>query len=70
MCAFFEFGVSAAGLGESAEVAFDIGHENGDTHLGELLGEDLEGDSFSGSGCTSDESVAVGEFGELVDGFG
>lgn len=68
--ALFEFWISASGLGESAEVAFDIGHEDGDTHLGELLGEDLEGDGFSGSGCAGDESVAVGEFGELVDGFG
>ncbi len=65
-----EFGAGGAGLGDTGEVAFDVGGEDGDADAGEGFGHDLEGDGFAGAGSSGDEAVAVGHAGEEGQGIG
>jgi len=65
-----EFGAGGAGLGDTGEVALDVGGEDGDADAGEGLGHDLEGDGFAGAGGSSDEAVAVGHLRQDVEGLG
>ena len=54
-------------LADTRKVAFHIRHEAGHARLAECLRYDLEGDGFTGAGCTSYESVAVGHLADHAD---
>ena len=56
----FEFRVRFAGLGDSRQVALDVGAEDRDAGRREGFGHDLEGDGLAGAGGTSDQAVAIG----------
>ena len=49
-----------SGLADAGEVSLHVGHEARDSRLAECLGEDLEGDSLSGTGGSGNEAVSVG----------
>ena len=49
-----------SGLADAGEVSLHVGHEARDARLAECLGEDLEGDSLSGTGGSGNEAVSVG----------
>ena len=55
-------------LGDAAEVSLHIGHETGDAGLAESLCQHLQGNGFTGTGGSGDESVAAGHLSGEGDG--
>ena len=60
--ALVDLRIRCAWLREPAQVAFDVGHENGHADVAEMLGETLQRDRLAGAGRAGDEPVAVAHF--------
>ena len=55
-----------SGLTDAGQIAFDVGHEDGDTHAREILGQGLQGHSFTCACGACDQAMAVGQTREEV----
>jgi len=54
---------------DAGQVAFDVGHEDGDADAAEALGHDLEGNRFPRARSPCDQAVAVGHLRKQVQVF-
>jgi len=62
--AIVDLRISAAGLANARQVAFYVGHKNGNAALAKALGYALERDGLSRSGRSRDDTMAVGHLRE------
>jgi hypothetical protein len=56
----FDFVAQVASLADTDQIALDVGHEDGNALIGEVLGQSLQTDRFTGACGPCNEAVAVG----------